>query len=39
MIAAGISQSINSHYAVGMQHVQLVGNKQDRCHGMIDMAG
>lgn len=39
MIAAGILQSINSHYAVEMQHVQSVGNKQDRCHGIIDMAG
>lgn len=39
MIAAGILQSINSHYAVEMQHVQSVSIKQDRCHGMIDMAG
>lgn len=22
-----------------VQHVQSVGNKQDRCHGIIDMAG
>lgn len=41
MIAAGISQSINSHYAVEMCSMfnRYLGNKQDRCHGIIDMAG